>query len=137
LYLAHRVAWTLTAGSDPGSMFVCHRCDAPPCCNPAHLFLGDQTANMADMIAKGREDHSLVLRGADNGHAKLTDAHVVEIWRLHLHEGLGERLLGAQFGVTPANIHMILSGQTWKHLIPPDRTYLKRPKTGRPRKPIP
>lgn len=52
--LAHRVAWELAKGSDPGTAFVLHRCDNPPCCNPAHLFLGDAEANARDMAAKGR-----------------------------------------------------------------------------------
>ncbi len=52
---AHRIAWEITHGKigDP-SIFVCHRCDNPPCCNPAHLFLGTAAVNNADMWAKGR-----------------------------------------------------------------------------------
>lgn len=51
--LAHRVAWSITHG-DPAEANVCHRCDNPPCCNPAHLFLGSQADNIADMHRKGR-----------------------------------------------------------------------------------
>ena len=29
-------------------------CDVPLCCNPHHLFIGDQRINMQDRYAKGR-----------------------------------------------------------------------------------
>lgn len=55
--IASRVAWELTNGPIPGGMQVLHHCDNPPCCNPAHLFLGTVADNVADMIAKGRAAH--------------------------------------------------------------------------------
>lgn len=31
-----------------------HHCDNPPCCNPAHLYIGDYAQNTQDMVSRGR-----------------------------------------------------------------------------------
>jgi hypothetical protein len=44
----------LLLGDLDGDLQACHRCDNPPCCNPAHLFVGSNAENHADMVQKGR-----------------------------------------------------------------------------------
>lgn len=49
---AHRMAYILTYGSIPEGMFILHKCDNPPCCNPKHLWLGTQADNVHDRYNK-------------------------------------------------------------------------------------
>lgn len=51
---AHRVAWTSANGPIPEGMNVCHHCDNRKCCEPGHLFVGTQSDNIRDAVAKGR-----------------------------------------------------------------------------------
>jgi hypothetical protein len=53
-WASHRLAWLLTRGLIPAGMKVMHKCDNPPCCNPAHLLEGTIQKNNADMANKMR-----------------------------------------------------------------------------------
>jgi len=58
---AHRVAWELTFGPIPGSRYVLHWCDNPPCVNPNHLWLGTHRMNLQHAALKGRMNGSKVM----------------------------------------------------------------------------
>lgn len=110
---ATRLIWVLTHGSIPADRLVCHQCDHPSCCNPAHLFLGTHQDNVDDMIRKGRRAPSP--RGEHNHYAKLTDAAVHEI-RLARSNGIAVKTIAEHHGVKIGTVYNILSGRAWRHV---------------------
>jgi len=114
-FLVHRIAYALGYGSTPGQLLVCHKCDNPRCCNPAHLFLGTCADNMADMRAKGRGGV-----GEANSRAKLTASIVQAI----LDSDELQRILANRYGIAQTTVSQIRLGKIWKHIG--DRAHIIR-----------
>jgi hypothetical protein len=118
--IAHRVAWELAneASILPGYC-VCHRCDNPPCCNPAHLFLGTKRDNSRDRDAKGRNGvHTRperVPRGDAHWMSKLGDWQIPYIFAL-ASAGVVHKDIAAAYGVGRTAITRILNGTRRKGL---------------------
>lgn len=109
-----RYAYLLATKKWPGRYLVCHSCDTPRCCNPAHLWLGLPVDNTRDMLAKGRGRNG-DRRGSKNGNAKLTEEDIHEIRRL-IANGLNNTVIAARFGVVHGMISLIRLGKKWKHV---------------------
>lgn len=120
-YRAHRMAFVLCKG-DPGSFMVCHTCDNPPCCNPAHLFLGTGKDNVQDCINKGRISRGIkhseatklyTPRGEDHPCAILTKAQVDAIRRMWATGEHSRRDIAAAFGIMPVLVGAVIKGRCW------------------------
>ena len=124
---AHRVAFAITNGSFFPSLKLCHSCDNPPCCNPAHLFLGTTGDNQADAENKGRwikkpskpkpppkpKYHFPI--GEKHHNAKLVPSDILEICEL-AKMGLCQRAIAKRFHVSQRNVCSILQGKSWSHV---------------------
>lgn len=108
---ATHVAWMLEHKRRrvPSGMVICHRCDNPPCVNPAHLFAGTHAANSRDMVRKKRH-------GRKPGPARKLEAHQVIEIRNRYAKGERRSVLAHEFGVRRGNIRRIVLGETWKQL---------------------
>jgi len=109
---AHRVAFELWAEPIPEGMDVLHHCDATWCCNPEHLFLGNDQDNSDDKYTKGRAVH---LCGSANGKSSITEDQAREAKRL-LEEGHNAYEIAGWLQTTHDVIYGIKYGKTWRHI---------------------
>ncbi len=140
LTLAHRFSYELHIGPIPEGLWVLHRCDNPPCSNPAHLFVGDAVANGNDMIAKGRHpylcDPNRDVRGEANSQAVLTNDLVREI-RRRKEAGQKRRQVSRELGLPRSAIDGVWYGYSWTHVsddasadnqaVKPSRIKIRKP----------
>lgn len=107
---AHRFSYAVHIGPIPDGMYVCHTCDNPACVNPAHLWLGTNDDNMADMARKGRAQ---TRTGEESHWAKLTEDDVRAI---RADRTSSQREIAARYGVHRSLISMIRSRKRWAWL---------------------
>lgn len=110
---AHRASWTAFKGPIPKGVLVLHKCDNRPCCNPKHLYLGNNSKNVQDMYERDRANPA---QGSRHGLSKLTDKSVTEIFHLVSSLGFKQSQVAKKYRVTASVISRIMNGKTWTHL---------------------
>jgi len=111
---AHRLAYQFEHGRIPKGAMVLHRCGNRACCNPAHLYTGDNAQNMRDKSRHGRAAKRLTPQAVALIRAEWQVA--VEQGRKH---GTVARLV-RQYGVNRKTVQDIIDGLSWRHLEPVD-----------------
>ena len=145
---AHKLAFELHHGVrlptpkniTPQTVCVLHRCNNPPCCNPAHLWLGTPKENIADAYLKGRFDARNASRwpesrarglrngkytkpentprGSSHPRARLTEEDVAAIRRRFTGKRGECVAIAKEYGMRPVTIYDIRSGKIWRHVTP-------------------
>ena len=111
---AHRISWIIHKGPIPKGMHVLHDCDNTSCVNPKHLHLGTHQDNMAEMYAR-RPPKTAPQDGERNNASKLTARQVLKIRRF-ASDGAQQKDIAKEFGISKANVCLIVSGKRWAHL---------------------
>ncbi len=104
---AHRFSWAFhNQTAIPDGSIVCHSCDNPQCCNPAHLRLGTHEDNQRERRSKGR--HGAMRLPA----AKLSAEQVLEI-----RTAVGrQKDIAERFGITQTTVSDIKRRKSWSHI---------------------
>jgi hypothetical protein len=115
---APRIAWKLYRGEIPPDTDVLHDCpggDNKACCNPAHLYLGDQKINAEDAEAKGQFHHPV---GVANGKTKMTADQVRLAIKLRQETSMSCRQIAEAIGgnVKGPAVYAIFRGDSWRHI---------------------
>lgn len=111
-FYAHRVVLMVSTGRvlAPGEV-TRHRCDNPPCVNPAHLQVGTHADNMRDKVERGRS----TAREA-NGNAVLT-AELVAQARRRVRAGETATAVADSLAVNMGTLHQAVRGTNWPGVV--------------------
>lgn len=111
--LASHLAYQLLVGPVPAGLWVLHRCDNPPCCNPAHFFLGTNSDNQLDAVAKGRHATS---RPGYHSTSRLTADLVAELRAVHASGGWTHTRLGERYGLHAKTVRNVVRRLVWNEV---------------------
>lgn len=110
----HRLVLEAFVGPCPDGLVACHNDGDPRNNDLSNLRWDTPLANSDDKLL-----HGTMCRGEAARHAKLREHEVLDIRRLGA-EGHSTSSLAERFQVSVRNIRAIISGRSWRHLLPVD-----------------
>lgn len=134
---AHSYAFEQASGEPiPDGFIVCHVCDVGACVRNdepgiytvlnvdyvryGHLWLGTDTANMADMLRKGRHGRMLhpesCPRGEHHPMARFTERTIREMRAMYANHEATQVELAIIFRTTQATVSKIVRRDSWQHI---------------------
>lgn len=106
----HQAAYLLYNGEIKDGLWVLHRCNNNYCCNPKHLYLGDQKQNELDKVNSGS------ISGENHPNSTLKEKDVLNIRKL-ISENKSDIEIASLYSVKKAAINKIRHFRTWKKII--------------------
>lgn len=103
----HRLSYEIEYGKIPENKFVLHSCDNTRCCNPKHLFIGNNQDNVNDMVNKNRN-----IKGETHPMHKISENDVIFI-RASKEK---TKYLSEKYGIAKCTIRRIRSKKLWRHI---------------------
>jgi hypothetical protein len=115
---AHRFAWIATFGEIPSGLHVLHHCDNRICQNPNHLFVGTNTDNVHDMLAKGRASKPPVHTGPRRWNCSPLSVDDVKIIRsMWIPRKFSVRKIAVKLGLPYKSVENAVSKHHWKGIL--------------------
>lgn len=105
--MAHRLSYETFVGPIPPGKVVMHACDVTLCVNPAHLHLGTNADNTADMCSKRRHCH-----GETSPKAVLSETQARAIYA----DARAWSRIAKDYGVSKSAVMMIKTRRNWQHI---------------------
>ena len=109
VHRVHRLIYECCVEEIPANIFVCHKCDNPPCCNPVHLFLGTEQDNIIDCVRKNRHPDQILTVNDVKIIRQLTSDPAKRHRYFY-------RSLANKYGVSIDTIRSVIYENTWRHV---------------------
>lgn len=111
---ASRLALILTKPNPDNKPYALHTCKQNrKCCNPDHLYWGDQIDNMKDREKDGTNGQRF---GEKNSFAKLTENQVIEIREKYETKQYSYDKLAEEYKIGRSSIGRIIRNEYWTNI---------------------